>query len=415
MKYFGVITAFVSIFVGCISCEKSGNGKVADNPYKRIELNVKSSEFARQGNDFAFSFIDRINDATPGDYIISPLSMQFLLGMILEGARGETAAEICAVLGYGAGETRSVSEYCLSMMQQLPGLDKQTKLSIADAIAVNQLYPLLESYKAAAGEYYKAEVNNMDFYDNAGTTRRINDWCSEHTNGLIPKIIDEVDPQMLAYLMNAVYFKSEWSQKFLKANTSRETFTAGDGAKTSVQMMKTEKSFYFQENGVVRAVRIPYGNGAYSMTVLLPAEGKTLADVTAYLNAGVWETFARSMVSCDVDLWLPKFETKFKIKLNDILSQMGMPSAFDPIAADFKAMSAFAMCLSYVQQDAIIKVDEEGTEAAAVSHAGIKLTSVGPGEHVVFHADRPFLYLITESSTGAILFAGKFCGRPSQN
>ena len=121
------------------------------------------------------------------------------------------------------------------------------------------------------------------------------------------------------------------------------------------------------------------------------------------------DSFIRGMFHCDVDLWLPKFETKYHIKLNDILSAMGMPSAFDDKSADFKAMSDYALCLSFVQQDAVIKVDEEGTEAAAVSAAGMmKATSVGPGERVVFHADHPFIYLITESSSGAVLFAGRY-------
>ena len=134
-------------------------------------------------------------------------------------------------------------------------------------------------------------------------------------------------------------------------------------------------------------------------------------DVSACLSGKNWEEFLRTMVPCDVDLWLPKFETKFHIDLNDILSEMGMASSFDALKADFTAMSADAMCLSFVKQDAVIKVDEEGTEAAAVSHAGMDAASAGPGEHIVFHADRPFLYLITESSTGTILFAGKYSGK----
>ena len=146
------------------------------------------------------------------------------------------------------------------------------------------------------------------------------------------------------------------------------------------------------------------------MLVILPQGGKTLADVTSDLRTADWNGFLQQMVTCDVDLWLPKFETKYSKKLNDILSDMGMPSAFSSIAADFKAMSDDALCLSFVKQDAVIKVDEEGTETAVVSSAGMMATSAGPGEHIVFHADHPFLYLITESSTGAILFAGRYGG-----
>jgi serpin B len=177
-------------------------------------------------------------------------------------------------------------------------------------------------------------------------------------------------------------------------------------------MMKNEKHFFYQGNDVIRAVRLPYGNGAYSMTVILPADGKILSDVSNYLDNNTWEDFQRKMVMCKVDLWLPKYETKFDINLNGILSAMGMSSAFDPVKADFKAMSDAAMCLSVVKQKAAIKVDEEGTEAAVVSMTGLDMAA-GPiaTDHIVFHADRPFLYLITESSTGVILFAGKYSGR----
>ena len=176
--------------------------------------------------------------------------------------------------------------------------------------------------------------------------------------------------------------------------------------------MKQEKEFAYNENDIFQMVCMPYGNGAFSMYAFLPREKNSLADVIGALRKASWDDIRYDTVPCHVNLWLPKFEGKFHIKLNDILSQMGMPGAFDSMKADFKAMSALAMCLSFVQQDAAIVVDEEGTEAAAVSVAGMeKAMAVAPGQRVDFHANRPFLYLITESSTGAILFAGKFTGK----
>ena len=410
MKHLALLFAFAIIIVGGSSCEKIGDEDLQDNPYKKLSLTTRSSDFASKGNAFAFNYIDRVNDAVEGDFFISPLSMQFLLGMVLNGAREQTADEICSVLGYGKGEIDAVNDYCLSMLKQLPDLDKRTKLTIANAIFVNKDYSLLNSYKTDVGKFYEAEVENLDFSKNSSSTKAINKWCSDHTKGLVPEIIDSVDPRILAYLLNAMYFKSQWKEKFPKGNTSKETFTDERGVKTTVQMMKNEKRFAYQDDDVIRAVCLPYGNGAYSMMVILPAEGKTLSDVTNYLEMNTWEDFQRRMVMCDVDLKLPKFETKFEITLNDILSAMGMPSAFDPMKADFKAMSDAAMCLSVVKQKAAIKVDEEGTEAAVVSMTGMAMAAF-PGDHIVFHADRPFLYLITESSTGAILFAGKFSGR----
>ncbi len=410
MKHYILLFAMFAMALCNVSCDKAGTEEPTDNPYKKLKLSTRSTEIARQGNDFAFRFLENINESTSEDFVISPLSMQFLLGLILDGAKGETAEEICEVLGYGAGEIDDVNEFCQSLLKQLPELDKKTKLALANAVVANKFFPLLDSYKSMVTEYYDAEVSNMDFSKNKETTKKINKWCSDNTNGLIPEIIKNVDPTMLAYLMNATYFKSTWKEKFPKGSTAKVPFTSVDGSQVSVEMMRNEKHFNYQDNDVLRGVNLPYGNGAYSMMVILPADGKTLEDVTEYLNAESWADFKRSMVRCHVDLWLPKFETKFEIKLNDILSAMGMPSAFDPKKADFTAMSKAALRLSLVKQNAVIKVDEEGTEAAAVSFAGME-TAAAPGQHIVFHADMPFLYLITESSSGVVLFAGKYTGK----
>ena len=410
MKHIALlISAAILLMVG-VSCEKLNVDDNGENPNRRLELSTKSAELVKQGNNFAFELIDRVNQSEKDDFIISPLSMQFLLGMLLDGAQGKTAEEICQVLGYGAGEVEAVNEYCQSMMQQLPKLDKKTKLSLANAIFVNKPYTLLDTYKSTVGKYYHAEVSNLDFTKNASSLKTINGWCSKNTNGMIPKVLDNVDPGALAYLLNALYFKSEWYKPFPKANTAKEPFTMEDGKVKKVSMMKNNIKAAAQENDDCSIVRIPYGNGVYAMLVILPAPGKKLTELTAAIQKQGWSNYFPPMVSCDVDLWLPKFETKYEIQLNGILSDMGMPSAFSP-AADFKAMSNSALCLSLVKQDAIIKVDEEGTEAAAVSTATMYATAFMPNQNIVFHADRPFLYLITESSTGAILFAGKYSGK----
>ena len=380
---------------------------------KTLDLPVKSGEFIREGNNFAFNLIDRVNKIPElkGSFIISPLSLQFLMGMLLNGAQGETADEICKVLGYGKGDTEAVNAYCQAMMQQLPELDKKTQLALANALVVNRDYSLKDNYKKTVGQYFNADVFNLDFHDKAGTTKTINDWCSDHTNGLIDNIDPNVNPDMLAILMNALYFKGIWSSPFSKEATKDETFTLESGKTVKVPMMKnTLEVIPYQENDTFSAIRLFYGKGAYAMTVILPSEGKTLSDVIATLNGASWNEFLSHLVICEADLWLPRFETRFSINLNDILSAMGMSSAFDPEKADFKAMSDYALCLSRIKQDAVINVDEEGAEAAAVTSGEMAATSVGPGAHVVFHANRPFLYFITETGRGTILFAGRYNG-----
>ena len=172
-------------------------------------------------------------------------------------------------------------------------------------------------------------------------------------------------------------------------------------------MKMTGKTFHVGQTEQYQSVRLPYGNGAFSMTILLPEKGHSVKDITALLAK---EGLSVKETPLEVDLWLPRFETKYHIKLNDLLESMGISQAFSPFAADFSALSDTPSYVDFVQQDAAIKVNEEGSEAAAVTVIGMRKNSIGGGPDVVFHADHPFLYLITESSTGVILFAGQFGG-----
>ena len=404
-----VSAAFAGAFT---SCDPEPAPGPEENPYKKLTLDTRQAEYVSEGTAFSLSFLNEVQKAADKDYVISPLSMQFLLGMILDGAKNETADQICNMLGYGKGEIKEVNKYCRTMLDQLPKLDKCTKLAIANAIIVDEGWPLLASYKKDVKDFYDAEVSNLDFSKTKESADAINKWCSDHTEGLIPKILDETDPDMLAYLLNALYFKSKWSSPFTKSLSAKEDFTYAGGKVGKVKMMKDERETGYMTTAFCSGVKLPYGNGAFSMIVLRPAEGKDVSDVTKWLVSNSWDKIRGSFSERTVNLWLPSFETKFHINLNDILSQMGMPDAFDPAKADFRNMSDYALCLSFVNQDAIIKVDEDGTEAAAISSAGMyKNTSVSmPEPPVVFHADKPFIYLIVEKSTGAILFAGRYSG-----
>lgn len=401
------LAASAMLFTGC---DLSVIG-IETNPYKDLSLSTKAVEYVEKGNDFSLNFLEKACESSENSFVISPLSLQFLLGMILDGAQGQTADEICNVLGYGAGETASVNDYCKSMLTQLPKLDGKTTLKIANAILVDKRGELLDSYRTTVANYYEAYVESVDFTNGPAAVNKVNSWCSRNTNGLITKIIDRIPPDTYAILMNALYFKSKWANPFEKSATEDEDFTNEAGDRSRLKMMKQNKSLSYTWSDVCHAVRLPYGNGAFSMVVVLPEDGHTVADATAYLKKTGWKAFTRSMSSRQVDLWLPRFEAKYEAELNDMLSQLGMPTAFT-FSADFSAMTKQPVCIGFIKQKAIIKVDEEGSEAAAVSIGGMKATSAGPDPNgpVVFHADRPFLYFITENSSGAILFSGRYNG-----
>ena len=406
----------ISLFLlfSCNGLEQEGGKDDGNNPYSPISLSTKQSDFVKAGNSFAGRFIDKIDENAlrqkQNEWIVSPLSLQLALGMLLNGAQGETATEICRTLGYGEGETAEINAWAKLMLEQLPKLDKKTDLALADAIFYNKTMTLKAPYKDAVGTSYKATFEALDFTKTKASADVINKWCDQQTKGLIPHVLDEVDPSYLAYLVNALYFKSQWREKFARSASGNETFYQEDGSKGKVKMMKQAgKKFQYGETEVWQAIRLPYGNGNFAMTVVLPKEGHSVREISAALGKG--ET-VNTVWQVEADLWLPRFETKYHIKLNDILMDLGMPRSFSP-KADFKAMSDYASFVGCVQQDAVIKVDEEGTEAAAVTVVGVlgATAYIEPPQKVVFHADHPFLYLITESSTGTILFAGKYSGK----
>lgn len=377
------------------------------------ELTPEQKAMAAAGNDFSFRFLQQIDKNEQNDWFVSPVSLQFLLSVILNGAQDGTADEIARTLGFEASQLDDLNAFSRAMLDQLPQLDPATKLTIGNAVFVNQIYPIEKKYKGLVEKFYDAEVRNLDFKNEKASLGAINGWCNKETNGLIPSVLDSVDPEMFAYLLNALYFKGEWTWPFHERWTEERPFRLESGQEKQVKMMMKERKFAYSENDLCQQVCLPYGNCSFSMYVLLPKEGHTVAEVLASLDGEAWKEMRRHMYADEkVDLWLPRFETRYHVKLNDILKEMGMPRSFKP-GADFKAMSRNADFLDFVMQDAVIKVDEKGSEAAAVTTAGMMgATAIPePPKIIEFHCDHPFLYLIAEAATGSILFAGEYTGK----
>ena len=382
-------------------------------PLRGFAVGPQPTELPKVDNDFSFRFLQQIESNEKGDWFVSPLSLQFLLDMILNGSGGATTEEIARVLNCNPKDIASTNDLSRLLLEQFPKLDPATKLTIGNAIFINKKYPVNRDFQRTVEKYYNAEVENLDFNNENSTLKTINGWCNKQTKGLIPSVLNSVNPDMFAYLLNALYFKGAWTYPFNKKWTQERSFHLESGQEKQVWMMEKERKYSYGENDLFQRIRLPYGDGAYAMYVLLPKKGHTVAEVVAALDAASWQELRSHMYSdTKINLWLPRFETKYHIKLNDILKDMGMPGAFRS-GADFKAMSRNADFLDFVQQDAIIKVDEEGSEAAAVTTAGMMgATAIPEPPRVIdFHCDHPFLYLITEAHTGAILFAGKYTGK----
>ena len=422
--------------VGTSSCSKSDsedivNEEVTDNEplsnenneFKPIDLTRAEQELVTANNDFAFNLFrkagPRMTNGAAGpcftepnkSTILSPISITYALGMLNNGAAGETQAQINKVLGFGETGADGINAFCKKMLTEAPKLDKLTKVMIANTIYMNQGYQLKPDFVTKAKDYYDAEPETRNFADGK-TMDVINQWASDHTEKMIDKVLDndEFDPTAVSYLLNAIYFKGAWAEKFDKANTKDEAFINENNQEVQVPMMHQEHEFNYTEDEDCQALCLPYGNNAYRMTILLPKEGRTVYSLAQKLTTQTWQRY-QWMGTAIVDVKLPRFESKTDVDLIPIMSALGMPNAFDDRLAEFPYFCNASTYIGLMKQVACIKLNEEGTEAAAVTVIGMKENAM-PQEpkHVNFHATRPFIYIISEQSTGAIFFIGQYMG-----
>lgn len=390
-----------------------------------IQLTQAQQVFVNDNNTFTLNFLKAVNetDRSGKSFIYSPLSITYVLGMVNDAATGQTEQELEQALGFHQGGINAVNDYCKNLIDNLPKVDNKVTLNIANAIFLNKNYTLKPQFTQDMQTYYNAKAEALDF-GAPETLDHINGWAKEKTNGMIPNILDEIDPYMVSYLLNAIYFKADWASKFDKNNTKTESFTTDNG-KTELPLMHQNVLINYVNNGVYSAIKMPYGNGYWDMTVMLPEDGKTTDDIISQLSSrgfndveGFCGTMGGVFKPYEVDLKLPRYETESDTKdvptgLTGLLQKMGINRIFDGSLAEIPNMANAHVYISMMRQKAKIKVNEEGSEAAAVTVAGITLTSNEPVQYpkAVFHANRPFVYVISEASSGVILFVGKFTGK----
>ncbi|MCI7081578.1 MAG: serpin family protein [Paraprevotella sp.] len=377
-------------------------------------LSDAQHEMVNNNNSFAFSLYNKTMGMN--SRVVSPLSVTYLMSMLANGADGETQQQILATLGW-AGEgiqqpsLQDINDYSRMLIEKTARLDKAVTVEIANYVAVNKEFKLNSKFQKSVERDYKAGVESLNF-TSPSTLKRINDWCNDRTHGMIPSIINELDPDAVSYLMNAIYFNGTWKDKFSKEETRQEMFRGYTRDIQYVDMMHRHGEYFYADGDGYSAVSIPYGNGAFRMTVILPSEGSFLRDVMASMDGGKFQALQRSMEKCNVDLKIPRFTTEVDLPLNDIISALGAPLIFSS-QADFSQFARGNFYVSKMFQKAKIEVSEEGTKAAAVTAAIMMMSAVRPEKkrNVVFHADSPFAYIISENSTGSIYFMGQYTGK----
>lgn len=386
------------------SCSSDDDDK-GSNPRKYIELTPEEAVIVSKGQPMALNMLKYFSENSGNDnFMVSPLSAQFCLSMLANGADGNTLNELINALNVTSlSELNSLNQ---RLSTELPKVDKKTVVRIANSMWLNKDFQVLPDYSLILSKVYKAEATSLDL-TTMSAINKINRWCSDKTNGMIPTIFHKpLSDQTCMLLINALYFKGEWSEPFKKENTADKDFTNADGSKVKVPMMQGSQTIICMKSTDHYMFSLDYGNEAYRMIVILPLEGHNLSEVLESFSMDDWDEWKREGQVMNCPLWMPKFKIDTDFKLNDYLINLGVKDAFDRINADFSNLSQQNVFLAGVRQLTSIEVDEKGTEAAAVTVTDLD-ASLPMIPRVEIHVDRPFAFLIEEKSTGAVLFAGR--------
>ncbi|MBW3552745.1 MAG: serpin family protein [Gemmatimonadetes bacterium] len=356
-------------------------------------------------NRFAISLL---REAAAGDpdapnVFLSPLSASMALGMTMNGAAGDTWTQMRDMLGFDGLSDSDVNQAYRGLIDLLLGLDVTVELGLANSIWTRAGFPVIDAFYTSARTFFDADVAELDFLDPTAPAV-INAWVEDATHGRIEEMVEEIDPETVMILLNAVHFKGDWRYRFEPRNTTTAPFHLAGGGTVSVPLMRQTGPFRgFAADGA-HAVELPYGGGAFTAVAVLPTDGRTLPEMVSSLDE---ETWTRWMALLDgttpeeVVVALPRFELEYEQVLNATLQALGMIDAFGT-AADFSRMVAGGgVLIDQVKQKTFLKVDEEGTEAAAATSVTVRDSSTA---EVRF--DRPFLFAIRERISGTILFIG---------
>jgi serpin B len=361
-------------------------------------------EVVNANNKFAFELYSQLAKNETGNIFYSPYSIFSALTMTYEGAGGETAEEIKNVLHLP--ETNILRPNFARIYNEINKRTNAYELRTGNALWLRKDYPFSEDYKKVVERYYGGKAANVDFVSETEKSRQtINSFISEQTNNKIKELIPKsyLTSATVAVLTNAIYFKGTWEYQFDKSQTREEDFKVTSNKTVKVQMMHmSDVKLNYSDLGDLQILELPYKGGEISMLILLPMGD--LKDIESNLTLEKISQYRSQMRETKISVSLPKFEFSTKYELSDILQNLGMKKAFTPGVADFSGMSSNgkSLFISAVLHQAYIKVDEEGTEAAAATAVVISRAAA-----MEFRADHPFIFIIQERRTGNILFIGR--------
>jgi serine protease inhibitor len=373
------------------------------------QLTAVEAEMVSAANTFGVNLLKHVNESfADSNVFMSPLSASMALGMTMNGAEGETFAEMRSSLGFGDRTYAELNSAYRSLIDLLRGLDPKVEFRIANAIYHDVGFgaAIEPTFLDEARQYFDADVRGFDF-TLPQSVDSVNAWASRNTNGRIPTILEDIEPHIVMLLMNAIYFKGDWRDAFKTSETRTETFH-GIRGDVPVSMMHRAGGFRIGRTQNAVVAELPYGGDAFVMTILLPDEGSHINSFVAGLSDAVWTSATANLADArdHQDLYLPKFKLAWEDTLNNELKSLGMQRAFRPREAQFTRLSRSRgneLYIDFVKQKAFVDVNEIGTEAAAVTVVGIGEVSAP----LPVRLDRPFVFAIRERLSGTVLFLGK--------
>jgi serine protease inhibitor len=394
------------LWMGILSCTREFSPVSTTAPGR--EFSPVEKALVQSSNAFGFRLFREVNREEGGkNLFLSPLSVSMALGMTLNGAAGGTETDMRRTLGFGDMNGDDINASYKNILDLLPDLDPKTLIEIANSIWYRLGFPVLPEFADVSRRFFGAAVQGLDF-SSPEAPGVINGWIEDKTHGKITRMIEEIDPATVMFLINAVYFKGTWKYEFDPKSTSDDVFTRSEGSVLPCKMMRQKAALGYYETETFQAADLPYGNGRYTMSVFLPKAGQSIETLIASLDSGTWSGMKNGFSDREITLLLPKFKLEYEIKLNDALSMMGMAVAFQGGLADFSRIAeGRGLYIDQVKHKSFVEVDEKGTEAAAVTVVEIRETSAGPGNEILMRVDRPFLIVIREKSSDALLFMGK--------
>ncbi|MDO3409483.1 serpin family protein [Saccharibacillus sp. CPCC 101409] len=405
-----------ALLLSACSTWEGGGQKVS--AYTTEDVNSKLTESM---NDFAirmYGKLELVEDKQGGasNHFVSPASIDIALSMLLSGAQGETAGQIKEMLAVGGMTDERLNEGQEIMIDLLEGSDPSVRMEIANALWLRKGFDIKQPFIDTLRSSYAAKTQALDF-DSPKAARTMNKWVDDSTQGLIPQIVEgPIDPQTVMFLMNVMYFKGDWTEPFRPESTRDAAFHPADGNQVTVPTMTQGGFFDYLEQDGFRAVRLPYGEDRnFAMLLALPDED---SDLESFKRESLPEfsAWSGSLEPARGIVALPRFELKSLFELNALLRALGMEDAFAPDAAQFERIADVKpLSVSLVRHAATIKVDEKGSEAAAVTAIAMRAGSAPPKEKPFeLRFDRPFFFAITDRTTGLIVFMGEV-GNPAEN